>query len=316
MLIRAKSTGNIYQSKPKDKNMLKKTKRIGKFFPASSSLASLVLLLLAVTLFGLLTEIAKGAAVNYSNDTTVTITSDGINFTILANSTADSVVVNATSVTAAISGSTSTFTLTSASRDLTVSSTATKTLSCEAGGLSKVVITGSGATTITPTSAACAITPGAPVTLTGGGVNPLPPGPTSTAPSTTTLNASDLQARINALTELIKSLQAKIISSGGTPPSTAKDLSKDSIPPSGSFKKPLFRGTQNPDVSSLQTFLAKLGPDIYPDGIVSGYFGRLTENAVKRLQVKYGIAQEGDPGFGRVGPKTRTLINSMLSLPN
>lgn len=63
---------------------------------------------------------------------------------------------------------------------------------------------------------------------------------------------------------------------------------------------------QDAEVSILQEFLSK-NKEIYPQGQVSGYFGQLTENAVKRFQTKYGI----DP-IGVVGPITRTKINELI----
>jgi len=76
------------------------------------------------------------------------------------------------------------------------------------------------------------------------------------------------------------------------------------------FAKNLARGSQGDDVVALQEFL-KQDPAIYPEGIVIGIFGPATERAVKRLQVKYQIANVGVPGYGNVGPKTRALINSL-----
>ena len=40
-------------------------------------------------------------------------------------------------------------------------------------------------------------------------------------------------------------------------------------------------------------------------------FGSLTEAAVKKFQVKYGIAGSGDAGYGYVGPKTRAQLNAL-----
>lgn len=67
----------------------------------------------------------------------------------------------------------------------------------------------------------------------------------------------------------------------------------------------LYKGLRHPQVSELQTFLKQF-PDIYPEGIVSGYFGSLTEKAVKKFQQKYGIA-----AVGTVGPITRAKLNEL-----
>ncbi|MEK7536064.1 MAG: peptidoglycan-binding domain-containing protein [Patescibacteria group bacterium] len=76
------------------------------------------------------------------------------------------------------------------------------------------------------------------------------------------------------------------------------------------FSVALQKGSQNAQVKALQQFLAQDG-SLYPEKIVSGYFGGLTESAVKRFQKKYGVAKEGDAGYGLIGPKTRAKLNSL-----
>ncbi|TSC81788.1 MAG: Peptidoglycan binding protein [Parcubacteria group bacterium Gr01-1014_20] len=66
-------------------------------------------------------------------------------------------------------------------------------------------------------------------------------------------------------------------------------------------------GSTVSDVAELQQFLAT-NSFIYPAGIVSGYFGPLTQAAVVQFQVAYGI-----PQVGRVGPMTMAKINSIMS---
>lgn len=65
-------------------------------------------------------------------------------------------------------------------------------------------------------------------------------------------------------------------------------------------------GMSGSDVSSLQTFLAA-DPTIYPQGLVTGYFGFLTKAAVSNFQTRNGIA-----AVGRVGPITLAAINAQL----
>lgn len=66
-------------------------------------------------------------------------------------------------------------------------------------------------------------------------------------------------------------------------------------------------GSSSSDVSNLQMFLAA-DTSIYPEGLVTGYYGVLTRAAVIRFQAKYGI----DP-VGRVGPITLAKINSLIT---
>ena len=73
----------------------------------------------------------------------------------------------------------------------------------------------------------------------------------------------------------------------------------------------LKRGDENDDVRKLQVFLAQ-DTTVYPTGLVSGYYGALTEDAVQRWQVKYGVVSTGSAattGYGAVGPKTRQAMN-------
>ncbi len=68
----------------------------------------------------------------------------------------------------------------------------------------------------------------------------------------------------------------------------------------------LETGMRGADVSTLQTFLAQ-DNTIYPQGLVTGYFGSLTKSAVSNFQARNGIAT-----VGRVGPQTLGVINSQM----
>ena len=73
-------------------------------------------------------------------------------------------------------------------------------------------------------------------------------------------------------------------------------------------------GQTNSSVTSLQTFFAD-NNSIYPEGLVTGYFGGLTRSAVQRFQTTYDIVSSGTAGttgFGRVGPSTQSKINSLI----
>ena len=73
-------------------------------------------------------------------------------------------------------------------------------------------------------------------------------------------------------------------------------------------------GSTGSEVTELQTYLAT-NASIYPSGLVTGYFGPLTQAGVERFQTTQGIVSGGTPestGFGRVGPTTMARINVLL----
>lgn len=77
--------------------------------------------------------------------------------------------------------------------------------------------------------------------------------------------------------------------------------------PYGQFKKALQIGEEGEEVTMLQKFLAS-EKDIYPEGKVTGYYGPLTERAVKKYQEKYGVE-----AVGIVGPQTRAKLNARFT---
>ncbi len=84
------------------------------------------------------------------------------------------------------------------------------------------------------------------------------------------------------------------------------------------FEENLFFGLKSDNrVKCLQEFLKSQGPEIYPEGLVTGNFLSLTRGAVVRFQEKYAseilISWELTKGTGFVGSTTRAKINEILS---
>lgn len=73
------------------------------------------------------------------------------------------------------------------------------------------------------------------------------------------------------------------------------------------FTQDLHYGMNSEQVKCLQQFLANLSNDIYPEKLVTGYFGPLTQAAVKRYQSFKGIINTG-----YFGPLTRAQANQEL----
>ena len=83
-----------------------------------------------------------------------------------------------------------------------------------------------------------------------------------------------------------------------------------------SFSGNLGIGSTGSAVSELQRFLAT-DPTIYPQGLVTGYYGSLTAAAVQRFQCRQNIVCSGSAattGYGRVGPMTFTRLISVGGL--
>ncbi|MFH0740178.1 MAG: peptidoglycan-binding protein [bacterium] len=76
--------------------------------------------------------------------------------------------------------------------------------------------------------------------------------------------------------------------------------------PRGGVVSNLYFGVRSDEVKCLQNFL--ISQNVYPEKIVSGYFGVLTKSAVIRFQQKYSLNPTGD-----VGVLTRIKINSLLA---
>ena len=69
---------------------------------------------------------------------------------------------------------------------------------------------------------------------------------------------------------------------------------------------PFGPGLSGEQVRLLQEMLAR-DPAVYPEGRITGYYGPLTTEAVKRFQVKYGI-----DATGIAGPATRAKLNELF----
>lgn len=95
------------------------------------------------------------------------------------------------------------------------------------------------------------------------------------------------------------------VDSAGSPPADSEPVPV--APPGVKLGRALVRGSSGEDVSKLQDFLKRF-PDIYPQGLVTGFFGPLSEQAVKKLQDKFGI----EPA-GIVGPQTRGKLGALAA---
>lgn len=136
------------------------------------------------------------------------------------------------------------------------------------------------------------------------------------APSQTpTVNSSnptldDLRTQIQALLNKITQLQQQTGVGTGVPGTTIPSAACPLI------GRVLRKGDSGDDVTRLQQFLAR-DPLIYPERLVTGYYGSLTEAAVRRWQTQFNIVSSGSPettGYGQVGPRTAATMAQRCAL--
>ncbi|OHA89346.1 MAG: hypothetical protein A2653_01490 [Candidatus Zambryskibacteria bacterium RIFCSPHIGHO2_01_FULL_43_25] len=119
-----------------------------------------------------------------------------------------------------------------------------------------------------------------------------------------TTNAA-LSAQVQSLLDQIKNLQTQIETLRAAQQQVVQ--ATQAIQGTLSLIRGLSQGMSGDDVSALQITLAA-DPSVYPEGLVTGYFGPLTAQAVKKFQKKFGIEQ-----VGFVGPKTLKELNRELN---
>ena len=110
-------------------------------------------------------------------------------------------------------------------------------------------------------------------------------------------SVAELQQQVNALKAQIAELQGKLAATREEISEVRKELK---------LARALSRGAKGDDVAELQKFLAQY-PDIFPEALITGFFGELTERAVKRFQKKHDIEQAGI-----VGPITRARLHELF----
>ena len=90
--------------------------------------------------------------------------------------------------------------------------------------------------------------------------------------------------------------------------------SNESRPPSELVLENLGPGSSGDSVTTLQKLLSQ-DTKIYPEALVTGYYGTLTQKAVERFQCTHNVVCSGtvsSSGYGFVGPRTREVISSVF----
>ncbi|TAL49261.1 hypothetical protein EPN83_01850 [Patescibacteria group bacterium] len=115
---------------------------------------------------------------------------------------------------------------------------------------------------------------------------------------------TSVSAQIQALLDQIKVLQAQI----DTLRAAEEQIKKAQESVQGTLKliRGLREGMSGDDIKALQAILA-VDAGIYPEALITGFYGKFTVAAVKRFQKKFGIEM-----LGIVGPRTLEKLNKEL----
>jgi len=122
--------------------------------------------------------------------------------------------------------------------------------------------------------------------------------------SAQTSTVTQMQALIESLKQQITQLQLKAETQKKAT-TEVREAAQD-VKETLSLIRQLRQGMSGEDVKTLQIILAA-DPEIFPEGKITGFFGTLTSNAVKRFQKKHGLSQ-----VGNVGQKTLEKLNKEL----
>ncbi len=117
---------------------------------------------------------------------------------------------------------------------------------------------------------------------------------------------ASLLAKIEELRQEVNRLQTQLAWRQNNPYNASFMLANSSSQICGKFLRDLYYGLRSPEVQCLQQFLSGLD-GIYPEKLITGYYGPLTQAAVKRYQVSKGII-----ATGYFGPLTRAQANQEL----
>jgi peptidoglycan hydrolase-like protein with peptidoglycan-binding domain len=106
--------------------------------------------------------------------------------------------------------------------------------------------------------------------------------------------------------DTLKSLMAKVADLQKQLAATKGEIKDANAEVKVALKAGLKEGMTDEDIKEIQELLAS-DKDIYPEGMVTGYFGKLTKEAVKRFQTKHGITASGE-----IDTDTKDLLEEYL----
>ena len=119
---------------------------------------------------------------------------------------------------------------------------------------------------------------------------------------------AELQEQLRTLAMQLSALQAQQ-GAAAAPPASISSGQASGAASCPNLTRNLSRGLRGADVTALQTFL--ISQNLLASDSATGFFGALTESAVKQWQSNNNIASNGTPattGWGAIGPRTRAAI--------
>ncbi|TSC68277.1 MAG: putative lipoprotein, partial [Parcubacteria group bacterium Gr01-1014_66] len=122
------------------------------------------------------------------------------------------------------------------------------------------------------------------------------------AAAQTISTSSDLRAQLEQQLERLRQQLLTLQQQQAAVKTTRSEI-KETV----QLTRQMRHGMNGEDIKQLQKALAE-DSDVYPEKLITGFFGRATENAVRKFQKKHGIN-----AVGEVGPQTRIRLNQILS---
>ncbi|MEM9336808.1 MAG: peptidoglycan-binding domain-containing protein [Patescibacteria group bacterium] len=123
-------------------------------------------------------------------------------------------------------------------------------------------------------------------------------------------HAQDMDGALERMDEIIaemQALRAEFAQLAGSVSAQPAGQVQGAQTSSIGFTESLEVGETNDDIAWIQKLLAT-DEAIYPDGIVSGFYGPKTVEAIRNLQNRFGL----DP-VGVIGPATQTILEAFLA---
>ena len=115
---------------------------------------------------------------------------------------------------------------------------------------------------------------------------------------TATSTVAQLQELVNKLLVQVAALQEQMAKIKAQQQEVAQTISE--------ITASLKEGDTGENVKTLQALLAA-DSTIYPEGLVTGFYGQLTTKAVRKFQEKHGLER-----VGFIGPRTKLKLNELL----